>query len=145
MHISQCLLSSHVCPSFSHCYLPLPAGEEEDSRGGRSEGRGHKAEAVKEEEKEAPKKTNKAEGKKAMAESIVLPLDDDGLPVDPAGCTGHDHRGRSGKEAQTHQTRLTSEYSGILHVGYRIIGRILNTMKNTVFFRVFCADSARYS
>ena len=37
------------------------------------------------------------------------------------------------------QMRLTSEYSGILHVGYRIIGRILNTMKNTVFFCVFCA------
>ena len=40
MHSSQFMLSSHVCPSFSHCYIPLPAGqEEEDEQGRRKKGR----------------------------------------------------------------------------------------------------------
>ena len=35
---------------------------------------------------------------------------------------------------------MTSSYSArILHLRYRILCRILNTMKNTVFFCVFCA------
>ena len=38
MHSSQCMLSSHVCPSFSHCYLPLPAGKEEEQGGRREKG-----------------------------------------------------------------------------------------------------------
>ena len=40
LHSSQCMLSSHVCPSFSHCYLPLPPGEEEEDKQGGRRGKG---------------------------------------------------------------------------------------------------------
>ena len=62
------MLSSHVHPSFSHCYPPLPAGEEEeDKQGGRrkQERRQGGTQGIPKEEvkKQAPQ--SKAEGKKA--------------------------------------------------------------------------------
>ena len=85
---SQCMLSSHVCPSFSHCYLPLPAGEEKGIKAAAVK-EDVKAEAKEEVKKEAPKNTSKAEGKKAVAAAIVvpLPLDGDGNPMDTEKCT----------------------------------------------------------
>ena len=84
------MLSSHVCPSFSHCYLPLPAGEEEeDKQGGRRKKEEGKAEA-KEEVKKAPQSKaegKKAEGKKVEATVVPPPLDGDGNPIDTEACT----------------------------------------------------------
>ena len=86
------LPASHVWPSFSHSYLPLPAGEEEeDKQGGRrkqgrrqggTQGRGQEAGPPgKAEGKKAP------EAKKVEATVVPPPLDGDGNIIDTEACT----------------------------------------------------------
>ena len=134
------MLSSHVYPSFSHCYPPLPAGEEEeDKQGGRrkkgrrqggTQGRGQEAAPP-----EQGRRQEGTEGKKVEATVVPQPLDGDGNPIDTEACTVTFIE----EPPQGRANAANAIDVGILHVKYRILCRILNTMKNTVFFCVFCA------
>ena len=89
----------------------------------------------------------KAEGKKAGGKQVAATVVPSPLDGEMATQLTQRHA-RSPSSRSSQKPRANAKPAvdvGILHVKYRIIYRILNPMKNTVFLRVFCADSARYS
>ena len=133
------LLSLTATP---HCLQEKKKKTNKAAAGNKKEGKAEPKEEVK---KQAPQ--SKAEGKKApeakKVEATVVPPPWMGMATQST-----QRRARSPSSRSRPQGRANAANAidvGILHVKYRILCRILNTMKNTVFFRVFCADSARYS
>ena len=102
--------------------------EGKKAEGKKAEGKGRR------QEKKAEGK--KAEGKKAAAATVVCPCPWMRMATQWTQRRARSPWSRKIRERSANAPNVVDV--GILHVHYRILCRILNTMKNTVFFCVFC-------